>query len=145
MFENASPNIGSLSTAIATWPTRHSNSAKSLKYSKRSAPGCFDRKPGKAAPCFGDARCLRRMLVSETPRRSGQERCPDQPSGSREFNQQSINETCFVIALMNGQALFGFTTADKNRRDLVDLTIDQRVPKMRLKLSEPLRAPPPVR
>src|SRR5262249_8047619 len=97
----------------------------------------------KRSAVFGDARRLRRMLVNEPLRRFGQERCSDQPSGCRKFSQQSINETCFVIALMNGHALFGFTAAHQNRRNLADVTIDQRIPKMRLNLSEPLRAPPP--
>ena len=36
---------------------------------------------------------------------------------------------------MNGQALFGFTAADQNRRNLADVTIDERIPKMSLNLS----------
>ena len=75
------------------------------------------------------------MLVDETARRFGQERCPDQPFGRREFNQQSINEAGLVISLMNSQTPYRFTAADQNRRNLADVTIDERIPKMSLNLS----------
>jgi hypothetical protein len=89
---------------MATLPTFHSSFANSSVWCAHGY-GTLREEIGKTGAELRNARSLGRILTNETCCGFRQELRSKQPAGSREFDQQSVDEALPIISLMHDETL----------------------------------------
>src|SRR5262252_8045166 len=94
---------------------------------------------GKPGAELRDTWCLRRMHTNEACSGFSQRLRSEQPSGCREFGQQSVDETLPIISLMHDQTLFRAASSNKlrcQRANMLHIAMNHCIAETQLSFSE---------